>query len=176
MRLREVIDVLNQMQNDSIIGRYAIGGAVGATFYVEPAATLDVDVFVELHAQSESPILDLRPIFKYLENRGGVMEREYVVFADTPIQFITPPPGSLSEEAILQAVTKDIDGLPVSVFSAEHLAALALETGRTKDKLRLLALIEQGSLNTDRLHDIICRHNLSERWEKFEQQFLSEPE
>ena len=30
------------MQADGVIGKYAIGGAVGATFYLEPAATLDL--------------------------------------------------------------------------------------------------------------------------------------
>ncbi len=40
------------MQADGIIGAYAIGGAVGATFYLEPVATLDLDVFVSFrHAE-----------------------------------------------------------------------------------------------------------------------------
>jgi hypothetical protein len=39
-----------------VIERYAIGGAVGATFYLEPAATLDVDVFVESHTELGSRI------------------------------------------------------------------------------------------------------------------------
>lgn len=32
------LEVINRMQADGIIGRYAIGGAVGATFYLEPVA------------------------------------------------------------------------------------------------------------------------------------------
>ena len=35
---------VNPMQADRVIGRYAIGGAVAATFYLEPAATLDLDL------------------------------------------------------------------------------------------------------------------------------------
>ena len=45
MNIREVIATINQMQSDGVIERYAIGGAVGATFYLEPIATLDVDIF-----------------------------------------------------------------------------------------------------------------------------------
>ena len=41
MDIREVIATINQMQSDGVIERYAIGGAVGATFYLEPTATLD---------------------------------------------------------------------------------------------------------------------------------------
>jgi hypothetical protein len=47
--IKEVIEMINSMQADGVIERYAIGGTVGATFYLEPVATLDVDVFVESH-------------------------------------------------------------------------------------------------------------------------------
>lgn len=40
MNIKEVIVTINQMQADGVIERYAIGGAVGATFYLEPVATL----------------------------------------------------------------------------------------------------------------------------------------
>jgi len=41
--IKEVIKTINRMKADGVIERYAIGGAVGATFYLEPVATLDVD-------------------------------------------------------------------------------------------------------------------------------------
>lgn len=40
--IAQVISVINQMEADGVVERYAIGGAVGATFYLEPVATLDV--------------------------------------------------------------------------------------------------------------------------------------
>lgn len=43
MNIREVIQTLNQMQSDGVVGRCAVGGAVAASFYLEPFATLDVD-------------------------------------------------------------------------------------------------------------------------------------
>ena len=46
MNIKEVLTVVNRMQADGVIEPYAIGGAVGATFYLEPVATLDVDIFV----------------------------------------------------------------------------------------------------------------------------------
>jgi hypothetical protein len=42
MNIKEAIATINQMQADGVIERYAIAGAVGATFYLEPFATLDV--------------------------------------------------------------------------------------------------------------------------------------
>jgi tetrahydromethanopterin S-methyltransferase subunit A len=35
MAIKEVIQTINQMQADGVMDRYAIGGAVGATFYLE---------------------------------------------------------------------------------------------------------------------------------------------
>jgi hypothetical protein len=46
--VKATIESINQMLADGIIGKYAVGGAVGAWFYLEPAATLDVDIFVTL--------------------------------------------------------------------------------------------------------------------------------
>jgi hypothetical protein len=174
MRLREVIELLNQMRSDGVIDRYAIGGAVAATFYLEPVATLDVDVFIELHTQADSLINDLRPIYEYLEEKGGVKEREYIVFADTPIQFLMPEANSLTNEALTEAVEKDVDGITVRVFTAEHVAAIALETGRAKDRTRLVQFIEEGALDLQRFQRILARHKLIERWQQFEQTFLAE--
>lgn len=173
MRLREVIEVLNQMHADRVIDRYAVGGAVGATFYLEPVSTLDVDVFIELHAQATSLIVDLSSIYEYLEKRGGAREREYIVYADTPIQFLLPEPNSLTNEALAQAIERDVDGLPVPVFTAEHLAAIALQTNRSKDKTRLVQFIEEGALDMKRFQGILARHNLIARWEQFERTILS---
>lgn len=46
--MKATLEAINQTQADGLIGKYAIGGAVGATLYLEPSATLDVDIFVTL--------------------------------------------------------------------------------------------------------------------------------
>lgn len=40
MSIQQVIETLNRMAAEGIIQRYAISGVVGATFYLEPVATL----------------------------------------------------------------------------------------------------------------------------------------
>jgi len=47
-RMKETLEMINRMQSDGVISKYAIGGAVGATLYLEPSATLDIDVFAIL--------------------------------------------------------------------------------------------------------------------------------
>lgn len=122
MNIKETIATINQMQADGIIERYAIGGAVGATFYLEPVATLDVDIFVTFKSEARSALLNPQPIFDYLKARGGTMRGEYIVISGWPVQFL-PPTGPLVEEALRDAVTKDVEGTPALVFTAEHLAA-----------------------------------------------------
>src|SRR5262249_42624427 len=146
MSIREVIEIINQMEADRVIERYAIGGAVGATFYLEPVATLDVDVFLAFQAEPGQLLASLKPIFDYLVRRGATMKGEYVMLASWPVQFL-PPTGPLVEEALAEAVEADVDGVNARVFTAEHLAAIALETGRAKDKARLLQFIEEGALD-----------------------------
>jgi hypothetical protein len=173
MKIQEVIDTINRMQADGIVDRYAIGGAVGATFYLEPVATLDVDVFVALGSEPGSALISLRPIFEYLEARGCMIEGEYIMIGGWPVQFL-PPTGPLVEEALAQAVEADVEGTPARVFTAEHLAAIALQTGRAKDKARLLQFIEAGALDAARFRAVLERHGLVDAWQKFERQFLGD--
>ena len=42
--MKSTFSVLNEMVRDGAIEGYAIAGAVGAMFYVEPFSTQDIDV------------------------------------------------------------------------------------------------------------------------------------
>jgi hypothetical protein len=168
--IKDLIEFLNRMQADGVIERYAIGGAVGATFYLEPIATLDVDVFVEFHAEPGSAIISPKPIFEYLRDRGCTMEGEYIVIAGWPVQFL-PADSPLLQEALTAAIEKDVDGTPARIFTAEHMVAIALDTGRAKDKARILQFVEAGVLDFDRLREILARHRLDGHWQQFERQF-----
>ena len=173
MDIREVFKIVHQMQAEGLIERYAIGGAVGATFFLEPVATLDVDIFIAFKLEVGSSFINPQPIFDYLKARGGTVEGEYIVVAGWPVQFL-PPGTPLVEEALKEAVERDVDGVPARVFTAEHLAAIALQTGRAKDKARLLQFIESAALDTARFQAILARHGLVDAWQKFERQFLQD--
>lgn len=172
MKIAEVIRTLNQMTADGVIERYAIGGAVGATFYLEPVATLDVDVFFSFRPEPGRVLLSPQPIFDYLTARGCPVEGEYLLIGGWPVQFL-PPTGPLAEEALAEAVERDVEGIPARVFTAEHLAAIALQTGRGKDKARLLQFVEAGALDATRFQALLTRHGLLDQWSRFEREFLS---
>jgi hypothetical protein len=171
--ISQVIALVNQMEADGVIERYAVGGAVGATFYLEPVATLDVDIFVTFRQEPGQLLISPQPILDYLAARGGVLEGEYIIVADWPVQFL-PPPSPLVEEALAKAVTVDVAGTPARVFSAEHLAAIALQTGRAKDKARLLQFIEAGAIEAEVFQTILAQHGLVDRWREFERTFLKD--
>ena len=67
------------MQTDGVIERYAVGGAVGATFYLDPVAALDVSIFINSKAEVGKLTAGPQPIFDYLKAHGGKVEGEYVV-------------------------------------------------------------------------------------------------
>ena len=171
--MKATLEVINQMQADGVIAQYAIGGAVGATFYLEPAATLDIDVFISIEKSSGSTFVTLSPIYDYLTKRGHKAEGEYIIIGGWPVQFL-PPGNPLIEEALVQAVGTEVEGVPTRVMTAEHLAAIALQTGRAKDHNRLLQFIESGALDANKLDGILARHALLEKWEQFGQRFLKD--
>jgi len=169
--MKKTLEVINRMQAEGIIGKYAIGGAVGATFYLEPFATLDIDILVSLPNVQGSALLTLAPVSGYLGSRGYKTEKEYILIEGWPVQFL-PPRDALDEEALQQAFETEVEGVCTWVITAEHLTAMALKTARAKDFARVLQFVESGVLDADRLDQILKRHGLLEEWEQFGVKFL----
>ena len=93
-------------------------------------------VFVTFRPEESKTLITPKPLFDYLKKHGSVMQGEYIVVAGWPVQFLAP--GTLLvEEALRESVEWDVDGTSARVFTAEYLEAIALQTGRAKDKARL---------------------------------------
>ena len=71
----------------------------------------------------------------------------------------------LLAEAIRDAAAVTFGDVPTRVFRAEHLVAVALQTGRRKDYLRASIFVELGAVSAERLLDVLKRHGLVERFE-----------
>ncbi len=98
---------------------------------------------------------------------------EAIQVADWPVQFI-PTFSPLTEKAVREAETGEIEGHPVRVVSAVYLAVLALSVGRAKDHTRILALLESGATNRTEIADLAERHALTPKWQAFTQRFPDE--
>ena len=161
--MRETLHYLRQMREAGVIGEYAVGGAMAATFYIEPISTFDLDVFVALPSAPGGLLVSLEPLYNHLRANGFKEDKECVMIHGIPVQFL-PAYNPLVEEALQNAVEMDYDGVKVPVFSAEHLAVIALQTGRGKDKARIQSFIESGILRNDKLTAILTRHGLEAKW------------
>jgi len=145
-----------------VLGRYAIGGAMGATFYVEPLLTFDLDVFVIL-PQTSGGLLTLAPLYEALRQRGYAEEGDCVNIEGVPVQFL-PAYNALLEEALAEAVETPYEQTGTRVLRPEHLAAICVQTGREKDRQRVRVLLEQAALDTAYLDTVLTRHNLKTKW------------
>jgi len=176
VNIKDTIAIINQVQADGIIGRYAIGGAVGASFYLEVDQTFDIDVYILLDPLPGQLLVSLDPIHEYLEARGYHLDSQgYSNVLGWPVQFL-PADEPLLKEALDKSVEKTIEDevapVPARVFTAEHLAAIAFELGRPKDKSRLLRFIAWEGFNEQVFSEILQRHNLLDRWLTFKKQML----
>lgn len=167
--VEKTLQVLNRMEADGVIERYAIGGAIAATFYVEPVSTFDLDIFFTF-AGAENKFLSLAPLYEYLAALGYQSIGEAIEIEGWPVQFL-PAFNPLLEESLAQAADIQFKGTATRVMSAEHLIAVMLQTGRAKDYSRILQFLEEDGVKLPLLADVLARYGLTEKWEEFRRRF-----
>ena len=165
--MEKVCEVLEQLVADGTLKNYAIGGATAAGFHGEPLATLDVDVFVFADTEPGSLLVTLEPIFAEVARLGfREFEKECVLIHGLPVQFLAAS-SPLESEAVNEAQQVEWDGKRLRVMRPEHLAALALQTGRPKDRARLVYLLDLPAFDRLVFDDIVERHGLGDLWTKW---------
>ena len=170
--MKNTFAVLNRMVRDGAIDNYAVAGAVGAMFYIEPFSTQDIDVLV-VTPDTESKIILELPGLEYLKAQGYTEIRgEGVVVEGWPLQFL-PVSNLLEHEAYLKAQDLAFEDITVRVVLAEHLVAMMLNVGRLKDLARIQTFLLQDAVSLEALEDILERHRLVGKWDEFRNRFLS---
>ena len=168
--MKKTFDVLNEMVSDGAIENYAITGAIGAIFYIEPFATQDIDVLVVMPKAEDGLIAEM-PGWRYLSRRGySEMKGEAIVVESWPVQFI-PVSDALEEEAYLNAEVLPYEDTSVRVVLSEHLVAIMLKVGRPKDLARIQMFLSQDAVERKSLLNIIRRHGLEDKWVAFQNKF-----
>ena len=169
--MREVAQLLNDMQAIGVIENYALFGAMAQMRYTEPVATLDADVLIAVAAPERMDVL--AQVYEFCAQRGFNAEGEAVRVGAWPVQFV-PAFSPLTQEAMEQADTADFEGIPLRVVQADYLAVIALSVGRAKDFARILALLESDSVTREQIARLAARHGLSEAWGRFEARFTDD--
>jgi hypothetical protein len=162
------IQVVNQLRAEGFISQYAVGGAIGALFYIEPTQTQDIDIFVHLNPAPGSILISLSPILARLKDLGYTLwEEDKVIVEGWPIQFL-PANKKIEIEAIEQAVEQPLaDGVNAFVPPPEYLMAIAIELGRPKDMIRLQQFYAEGVYEPTKLDALLKNHGLTQKWQKY---------
>jgi len=162
--MQRTLAILNELESAGLVERYAIGGAMAGFFYAEAVVTEDLDAFVLLNPSGG--LISLTPLYDFLKQRGATEEREHLWLAGTLVQLI-PAYDALTEEAVRTAVEKTVGQTRTRVMRVEHLIAIALKTGRAKDRTRIALLLDEAEVDEANLLDILARHRLQDRWEGY---------
>lgn len=161
--MKTALKVLNDLVSEKVIKDYAIGGAMGAMFYMEAVTTIDLDVFVLFN--DDFNFLPLQPIiYDALKAKGYLPdenERECVNISGTPVQFL-PAYSPLLVEALLNAKPFDYEGIPAKVLGAEYLAAICVQTGRMKDRLRVQMFLSSEGFDRAKFEVILDKFGMTE--------------
>ena len=170
--MKETLETINRMQADGVIEEYAVGGIVGDTFYLEPAATLDVDVFVTTLNASENWQASLEPVYEYLARIGCKPDGGRVMIGSWPVKFLTPA-NALENEAVSEAVRRCRRGAHAG-HDCRALGRYRAAERRPKDLSRVIRFIEHEALEQNRLERVLARHELTAKWAKFNKEFFND--
>jgi hypothetical protein len=162
--MKAALESLNRLVADHVIENYAIGGAIGASFYLPAMQTEYIDAFVFLPPSTEL-FATLSPVYEALKAMGGEVDREYIRFGLWPLQILTDA-NPLIAEAIREAIDVNFEGTETRVFRPEHLCAIALQTGRSKDIARVMLFLEQKEVGLQALSKVASRYALGDRLTK----------
>jgi hypothetical protein len=176
MGMKQTLDVINRMEADGIIGRYAIAGAVAAYNYIEPSVTEDVDILISIDPVQHRPqsgLVTLGPILSYLKGKGySDFRKEGLLIEGWAVQFI-PVANSLDAEALANAADVNLEvnsgegSVSTRVLRPEHIVAIALRVGRARDRSRIIQFLEENAVDIAVLCDVIGRHGLGNEWAAF---------
>ncbi len=173
MGMQRTFDIINQMEADGVIGRYAIAGAVAAYNYIEPAVTDDLDILVSFNeaASRETPaLISLDSIYSYLKLKGyNEHRKEGILIEGWPVQFL-PVANTLDTEALTQAddiefeVRRGEGPVKSRVLRPEYLVANALRVGRPQDLIRVAQFLQEDAVDIPTLCALLDRHGLKDQW------------
>jgi hypothetical protein len=169
--VRETIKAINEMQAGGVICHYALGGAVGATYYIEPTTTVDLEVFVTLPFDSRGTSASLASLHEHLKAHGCKMvDGEHFEVGTWPVQF-RPTANELQRRAVAASLPVSFEGMTTWVMMPEHLMAIALAASQLKDQPWMIRFIERDTVDELTLESILKPHGLTAEWKEFERKY-----
>ncbi len=168
--MRQTFVILNEMVSEGAIKDYALCEAMAAFRYIEPAATRDMDVTVEMAGISAS-LLTFDRIKEFLVRKNMPLnwDEEGIEICGIPVQLI-PVSTDLDREGLETASIVSEDEISFKVWKIEYLMAKCLQVGRAKDNLRLVQFLET-SFDQDLFCSLVDKFGLRNEWASFCKKF-----
>ena len=163
--MEETIKIINEVEKKGLVRKYAIGGGIATIFYVEPILTYALYIFF-IPAKEEKELTPLSSIYDYLKGKGYRLDKEHIIIAGIPVQFI-PVYNELIKEAVENAIDHKYKKTETRILKAEYLIAIMLQTFRAKDKEKIIKFIDEARIENKSLTDILKRYGLIEKFERF---------
>jgi hypothetical protein len=169
--LKDLLKAVNRAQADGVIDEYALGGTLGAMFYLEPTTVPDAEIFVKLPRDSAGSVPSVSPIYEYFASRGDVVEGDVVTIASWPTKFLSLA-SDLVHEGFNESVPKEVDGVKTWVMTPEHLVGIALQSGRPQDLALASQVLDSEVVDRNKLHLMLHRFGLGPQWHQFSSKYL----
>lgn len=166
INIKPVIEFLKGLEQEKIIEGYALAGGIALLFYIEPISTYDMDFFILYSKINPSGFVDLGPLYEAAEKKGYQAKEEHILIGKIPIQLL-PTPSDLETEAVKEAIEHDYEGDKIKVVSLEHLMAIMLKVNRSKNKERILKILDEKiEFDSNKLDRILAKYDLKHKWSK----------
>jgi len=169
--MKKTLEKINSLVELGIIRNYAIGGAMGQFYYIEPSATYDLDVMLHLN-RIENDLDPLREIYNWARKNNHEESNEHIIIDGIPVQFLLAY-NELVSEAVDNANKITMFTVETYVMKQEYLMAIMLQTHRNKDLIRLVKFIEESDYDKSLLENIIKKYKLTEDYNSFKEKFIN---
>ncbi len=169
--MEKTIEIINELQKEGLIRNYAIGGGIATIFYIEPILTYDLDIF--FIPSEEKRITTLSSIYHWLRKKGYKPYKEHIVIEEIPVQFI-PVYNELVKEAVENSADKRYGKTKTRILKAEYLIAIMLQTFRSKDREKIIKILDETEIDIDYLTKILQKYNLKEKFDRFMRLYYGE--
>ena len=166
--VERAVRLANDAVEKGLIGGYAVAGAFAFIYHGEPFETKDFDLMVKL-SLTEAGLVDVAPLWRHFVHGGAVAEGQFLRLSRILVD-IVPAADALDEEALREAVEARVGRQTARILTAEHAVAIAVRTGRPRDRMKIARLLASAPEQIDRhkLEDILGRHGLLTEWQRLQ--------
>jgi len=164
--MKSTLNKINELVEIGIFKKYAICGGIAHNFYTEVGVTYDLDIMIEIGAETNT-LIPLESIYIWAKKNNYTEKDEYIIIEGIPVQFL-PAYNDLVADAVNTANKVNVFDVNTYIMKPEYLMAIMLDTWRPKDKERLLKYLETVSYSMELLSQLIEKYKLEDRFKSLQ--------